>query len=134
MRKILKTGVLACLVAGFSVVHAAEVPLTSLTKNCKPLVNKNLKIVEPPIKGLSERTHKRLTKAQEKMAEGNYPEGIEILKKLEEKAKDDYLRATLNIQLAYATRNKASNRNLIRFLKKHLSTVRPRCLINEFSS
>jgi len=120
MRKILKTGALACLIAGFSVANAAEVPLTSLTKNCKPLVNKNLKLPQPPIKGLDERTHKRLTKAQEKMAEGNYPEGIEMLKKLEAKAKDDYLRATLNIQLAYAYAQQGKQQESYPFFKKAL--------------
>ncbi|TQV86598.1 tetratricopeptide repeat protein [Aliikangiella coralliicola] len=120
MKKFIVVGALLGMSASFSVVNAAEVPSTSLTKVCKPLVNKNLKTPQPPIRGIDERTHKRITRAQEKMAEGNYPEGIEILKKLAASAKSDYIKATVNIQLAYAVAQQGKQLDSLPYFKNAL--------------
>lgn len=102
MRRLLKTGALLCLLSGFSTAYAVDFAHTSLTRVCKPLFDKNYKIPKPPLGSLDERTYKRMSKAQEKLAEDLYPEGIEMLKKILESARNDYVRATINIQIAYA--------------------------------
>ncbi len=79
-------------------------PQTELTKSCKPLINKNQKIENPPIRGMSEKVHKRLTRALEYLANEQYKEGIEALKKLQEGSSDDYVKSavSMNIASAYA--------------------------------
>lgn len=90
------------LILSFNTANAFELPVTSLTKSCKPLVDTSLKIEEPKIQGYSERTGQRLTRAQEKLAEEKYEEGIELLKALEQSADSDYVKSVVNIQIAYA--------------------------------
>lgn len=102
MKKILKTSMLVCLFSCFTAANAADVPMTSLTKNCKPLIDKNLVITPPPMKGLDARTYKRLTRAQERLAEELYDEGIQILVDLVNSTSSDHVKATVNIQIAYA--------------------------------
>jgi tetratricopeptide (TPR) repeat protein len=81
---------------------AVDVPVTKLTKSCKPLVDTNLKIKDPAFTGYSERVHTKLTRAQERLADNKYDEGIELLKSLLESAPNDYVKSTVNVQLAYA--------------------------------
>jgi len=92
----------------FSVNAAPTVPVTSLTKSCKPLVNTNLKIQKVPIRGLPERAHKRISRALEKLAEENYVEAIELFKAMMD-TKDQYVRAVVAkyIGLAYAQQSKS---------------------------
>jgi tetratricopeptide (TPR) repeat protein len=101
----LLTGLLTGVV---SVNAENNVPLTSLTKSCKPLINKNLKIPKVAIRGLSERSHKRISRALEKLAEEKYDEAIDLLKKLLESTKDQNVKATVAkyIGIAYAQNNK----------------------------
>jgi tetratricopeptide (TPR) repeat protein len=68
------------------------VPLTSLTRSCQPMVNKQLKIPKVPIRGLSERTSKRINRALEKMADEKYDEALLLFQKIA-KSKDQYVRA-----------------------------------------
>lgn len=119
MKNIFKTGALIFLFAG-SMANAADVPFTALTKSCKPIVDKNLKVPQPPIKGLDERTHKRISRAQERMADSKYGEGIAILKKLAESARNDYVRATVYIQLAYAHAQQGKQMEAFPYFQKAL--------------
>jgi tetratricopeptide (TPR) repeat protein len=67
----------------FGVAEAANiVPLTSLTKHCESLVNTALPISKSTLTGLSERAHRRLTKAQERMAEDKFDEAADLLKQI----------------------------------------------------
>jgi len=97
MPVLLLTGIL-------SVGAANDVPVTSLTKNCKPLINKNLKIPTVPIRGLSERSYKRIARALEKLADEKYVESIDLLKKLLLSSKDQHVQASVAkyIGIAYA--------------------------------
>jgi len=112
MRKRSLFSVAAFLLTG-SLVAVAEnqVPITSLTKNCKPLINKNLKIEKVAIRGLSERNHKRISRALEKLAEEKYAEAIELLKNLLESAKEEHVKATVAkyIGIAYAQNSDTKN-------------------------
>lgn len=83
------------------------VPQTNLTKNCKPLINKNLKIPKVAMRGLPERAHKRISRALEKLAEENHVEAIDMLKKLFNSTKDQNVKATVAkyIGIAYAQQN-----------------------------
>ncbi|WP_444994582.1 tetratricopeptide repeat protein [Aliikangiella sp. IMCC44359] len=82
-------------------------PDTKLTKVCKPIINKNQKIEKPPIRGMSEKVHKRLTRAMELLADNKYSEGIEALKKLYDTSSDNYIKSVvaMNIANAYAQQN-----------------------------
>lgn len=100
------------LFTGSLAVNAeVNVPITSLTKNCKPMINKNLKIPKVAIRGLSERSHKRISRALEKLAEEKYAESIDLLKKLLESSKDQHVQATVAkyIGIAYAQQNDTKN-------------------------
>ena len=99
------------LTGSLAVTAANQVPITSLTKNCKPLINKNLKIEKVAIRGLSERNHKRISRALEKLAEEKYGEAIELLKNLLESAKEEHVKATVAkyIGIAYAQNNDTTN-------------------------
>ncbi len=92
----------------FSASAAPTVPVTSLTKNCKPLIDTNLKIPKVPIRGLPERAHKRISRALEKLGEEKYAEAIELFKAMMD-TKDQYVRATVAkyIGLAYAQQSKS---------------------------
>jgi len=112
MRKRSLFSVAAFLLTGSLAVTAAnQVPITSLTKNCKPLINKNLKIEKVAIRGLSERNHKRISRALEKLAEEKYGEAIELLKSLMESAKEEHVKATVAkyIGIAYAQNSDTTN-------------------------
>lgn len=90
-------------------VHAENtVPITRLTKSCKPLINKNLKIPKIAVRGLSERSHKRISRALEKLAEEKYDEAIVLFKKLLESSKDQNVKAIVAkyIGIAYAQNSK----------------------------
>ena len=108
------------LLAGSLSVSAAEavkkkvrvpnvVPVTSLTKSCKPMINKNLVIPKVPIRGLSERDSKRISRALEKLGEELYDESIVLFKKLLESTKNQHTKATVAkfIGVAYAQQNKS---------------------------
>jgi len=100
------------LLSGIFAVNAANVvPKTSLTKNCKAMVDKNLKIEKVPIRGLPERSHKRISRALEKLAEEKYEEAIAQLKSLLESSKNAYVQATVAkyIGIAYAQKNDTKN-------------------------
>ena len=73
-----------------------DVPVTKLTKNCKVLINKNLTIPKVPIRGLSERNHKRISRALERLAEEKYAEAIDLFKNLAQPGND--LKYKLNLQ------------------------------------
>ena len=100
---IIKLIAVALVGLGFA-LPASAVPITDLTKSCKPLINKNQKIEKPPLRGMPERVHKRVTKALEHLANDEYAEGIAGLQVVLEKAKDDYIRSvvSMNIASAYA--------------------------------
>ncbi len=96
------------LLSGILAANAENVvPITSLTKDCKPLINKNLKIPKVPIRGLPERSHKRISRALEKLAEEKHDEAIELMKSLLESSKNQYVQATVAkyIGIAYAQKN-----------------------------
>jgi len=111
MKKMSLFFVPALLLAGtFSVNAENAVPITSLTKNCKPLINKNLVIPKVPIRGLSERAHKRISRALEKLAEENYVEAIDLFNQLLASSKDQNVQASVAkyIGIAYAQQNKTA--------------------------
>ena len=96
------------LLTGILSVNAENtVPITSLTKSCQPLINKDLKIPKVPFRGLSERSHRRISRALEKLAEENYVEAIDLFKKLFESSKDRNVRSQVAkyIGIAYAQQN-----------------------------
>ena len=97
------------LSAVFSTNAANVVPVTSLTKNCKPLIDKNLVIPKVAMRGLSERSHKRITRAQEKLAEENYVEAAELFNQLMESSNEQYVKAVAAKMLGftYAQQNKS---------------------------
>ncbi len=77
------------------------VPITKLTKNCKPLINKNLKLPKVPIRGLSERSSKRINRALEKMAEEKYDEALALFIKLLDSSKDQNVKAITARYIGY---------------------------------
>ena len=92
----------AILCTGMFSVHAENVvPSTSLTKNCKPLINKSLELPKIKIRGLSERSAKRIARAQERMAEEKYDEAAELFIALLESTKDQYVKALTARLLGY---------------------------------
>ncbi len=100
------------MLTGVLTANAANtVPVTSLTKSCKPMINKNLKIPKVPIRGLSERTHKRLARALEKLGEEKYDESIVLLKALLDATKDMHAKASVAkyVGVAYAQKNDTKN-------------------------
>ena len=87
---------------------ANNVPITSLTKSCKPLINKNLEIPKVNIRALPERSYKRISRALERLAEEKYDESIELFKKLLESTENQYVKATVAkyLGIAYAQQSK----------------------------
>lgn len=77
------------------------VPVTKLTKNCKPLINKKMKLPKIPTRGLSERSSKRLNRALEKMAEEQYDEALELFLKLLDSSSDQNVRAITARYIGY---------------------------------
>ncbi|MFT6732484.1 MAG: tetratricopeptide (TPR) repeat protein [Polaribacter sp.] len=77
------------------------VPVTKLTKSCKPLINKSLKLPKVPIRGLSERSSKRINRALEKMAEEKYDEALELFLKLLNSSKDQNVKAITARYIGY---------------------------------
>lgn len=75
-------------------------PETDLTKTCKPLINKNQKIPKPPIRGMTEKVHKRVTRALEHIASDNIQEGIAGLKRVLENSDDNYIKSVVSMNLA----------------------------------
>jgi tetratricopeptide (TPR) repeat protein len=126
MKILFKTSAIALLFTGVSVVQAMDMPLTSLTKNCKSMVNKNLKIKEPALQGNDERTYKKITRAQENMAEEKYDEAILILNGLlakvgdDRNAKNDFQKAQFNQLLAYAYAQKGESQASYPYFKEAL--------------
>ena len=64
-----------------------------------------------PIRGLPERSHKRISRALEKLAEEKYDEAVTLLKSLLESSKNQYVQATVAkyIGIAYAQQNDTKN-------------------------
>ncbi len=91
-----------------SVSAAPTVPVTKLTKDCKALIDTNLKIPKVPVRGYPERAHKRISRALEKLAEENYAESIELFKNMMD-TKDQYVRANVAkyIGFVYAQQSKS---------------------------
>ncbi|MGX5173437.1 tetratricopeptide repeat protein [Aliikangiella sp. IMCC44653] len=87
---------------------AFSLPVTDLIKSCKPLINKNQKIENPPVRGMTERVHKRLTRALELIANEQYDEGIVALESLADSSSDNYIKSIvhLNIASSYAQQSK----------------------------
>ncbi len=85
-----------------------SVPITSLTKNCKPLIDKNMKIPKVNIRALPERSYKRISRALERLAEENYTEATDLFKKLLASSKNEYVKATVAkyLGIAYAQQGK----------------------------
>lgn len=81
---------------------AVTAPATELTKSCKSLVNTNLKLDKAPIRGMPEKVYKRQTRALEQMADGNYVEAIDMLKRIIENTSDDYIKSVVSMNLASA--------------------------------
>ncbi|PHS14068.1 MAG: hypothetical protein COA86_16375 [Kangiella sp.] len=77
------------------------VPITKLTKNCKPLINKKMKLPKVPIRGLSERSSKRINRALEKMAEEKYDEALALFVKLLDSTKDQNVKAITARYIGY---------------------------------
>lgn len=75
---------------------------TDLTKNCKPLINKNLKIDNPPVKGLSEKVNSSMTRAMEYYLKDEYQKAIEIFEAILGKYKEHNIQAMVNKLLAFA--------------------------------
>ncbi|MCW8877658.1 MAG: hypothetical protein OQK51_11430 [Kangiellaceae bacterium] len=119
MKGFLNIRTCAALVLGLSVslgASAASVSTTSITKSCKPLIDKNKELPQVKIQGLTERVHKRLTRAQEMMAESRYTEAYEVLGNLANTARSDYVKATAYLNLAYAyAQNNDQNGSLPHF-------------------
>jgi len=86
---------------------ASAAPITELTKSCKPLIDKNQKLEKPPLRGMPEKVHKRVTRALELLANNNYAEGIAGLRTVLEKSSDDYIKSivSMNVASAYAQQN-----------------------------
>jgi tetratricopeptide (TPR) repeat protein len=126
MKILFKISAAACLFAGASIVQAIELPTTSLTKSCKSLVNKKLQIKEPPLQGHDDRTYKKITRAQEYMAEENFDEAIAILNSLiakvsdERNAKNDFKKASFNQLLAYTYAQKGESQKSYPYFKESL--------------
>lgn len=75
--------ILTLILTGTSLLNATNsVPLTTLTKNCKPIINKNLIIKEIPVIAFSERVNIRISRALNKLSEEKYDEAILQLKAL----------------------------------------------------
>ena len=110
--------------AGALTVSAENiVPVTSLTKSCKPLINKNLKIPKTNIRGFSERSQKRISRALEKLADENYVEAIDLLKQLLESSKDQFVQASVAkfLGIAYAQqKGQANEKNATTYFSKAL--------------
>lgn len=87
---------------------ANNVPITSMTKNCKPLINKNLVIPKVPIRALPERSYKRISRALEKLAEENYVETAELFNNLLASTQNPYVKATVAkyLGITYAQQSK----------------------------
>jgi len=98
------------MITGILSAGAANVPITSLTKNCKPLINKNLEIPKVQIRALPERSYKRISRALEKLAEENYVEAIELFKKLLASTDNLYVKATVAryLGISYAQQSKTN--------------------------
>jgi tetratricopeptide (TPR) repeat protein len=98
----------AVALLGFAfTLPATAAPMTELTKKCKPLIDKNQKLERPPLRGMPEKIHKRVTRALELVANDQYAEGIEGLKSVLESSSDDYIKSvvSMNVASAYAQQN-----------------------------
>ncbi len=100
--------IIAAFVGVFITLPSFAAPMTGYTKSCKSLVNKNLKIPKPPLKGMKEKVSKRLNKALELQGEGKYNEAIIKLKDLVARSSDNYVKSivSLNIASAYSQLSK----------------------------
>lgn len=87
----------------------ANVPKTSLTKSCKPLVNKSMKIPKVPLRAMPERSHKRVARALEKLAEENYVEAAELFMNLLNSTKNQFVKASVAkfLGIVYAQQSKS---------------------------
>ncbi len=102
MKRIFLTCVPVLALAGaLSVSAAPTVPVTKLTKSCKPLIDTNLEVPKVPVRGLPERAHKRISRALEKLAEENYVESIELFKDMMD-SKNQFVSASVAKYIGYA--------------------------------
>jgi len=121
MKKFLKFNALVAV--GFATMFGFSVqalPITDSTKNCKPLVDTSKKPPQINMQGLPERVHKRMNRALEMMAEERYDEAIEVLTKLAGSAKSDFVRASVYLNLAYATAQKGDQNGSLPHFKNAL--------------
>ncbi|WP_196137414.1 tetratricopeptide repeat protein [Aliikangiella sp. G2MR2-5] len=119
MKLNLKVLLLSFVASLFS-LSAFAVPVTQSTKSCKPLIDKSKKPPKISIQGLNERTHKRLNKALELLAEDQYAEAVERLKSLLDTVRSDYEKATVNLNLAYAYAQQGKQVESLPFFKQAL--------------
>ncbi|MET1254681.1 tetratricopeptide repeat protein [Aliikangiella maris] len=96
-------------------------PETQLTKQCKPLINKNQKVPKPPIRGMTEKVHKRLTRAMELLANDQYPEGIQALKALFESSSDEYVKSVVAMNIASAYSQQSDYKSALPYFENALS-------------
>lgn len=75
-------------------------PVTELTKACKPLINKNQKVPKPPLRGMPEKVHKRVTRALEHVANDNPAEGLVGLKNVLNNTDDNYIKSVVSMNIA----------------------------------
>lgn len=106
---------------GISTIGAANtVPLTNLTNDCKPLINKSLEIKNASLIALSKRAYKRINRALEKLGEEKYNEAIDLLEKLFNSSKNKYTQSTAAKYLGIAYSRQAKNIQATAFFEKSL--------------
>ncbi len=108
------------LLGSLSLQAKNQVPITSMTKSCKPLINKNLKIPKVPIKAMKPRVHKRIAKALEMLADEKYSESVTAFKVMMGEYKDLNVKATLARYIGIAYAQQSDTANATRFFEKSL--------------
>ncbi len=121
MKKFIKfIGITSLSVMGMSAMSVQALTDTNLTKVCKPLIDTTKKPPKVALQGLPERVHKRMNRALEAMAEDRYDEAIEQLKSLLKSARQDYVKANVNLNLAYAHAQKGDQNGSLPYFKEAL--------------
>ncbi len=87
------------------------VPITSLTKQCKPLIDKNRVIEAVTAVAMNERTYARIARALEKMSDEKYDEAILLLTKIFDSSNRSNVRSNVAkyIGIAYSRKNDPVN-------------------------
>ncbi|MDH5433970.1 MAG: hypothetical protein OEY19_08485 [Gammaproteobacteria bacterium] len=83
-------------------LKAVEFPQLPSLRECKPLIDKNLKINVPPIRNFSSKVSKKLIVEREFMTIEEFEETISMLIAMEEKSNNNYDKAVINRNLGYA--------------------------------